>query len=100
MEPNTVDSPGSRRRRDHPLGQTQVLVLRLLADEAKSVRTLANDWPGLTEARVTGALWRLADRGLVDRQAPHGVNEWHLSSRGREVELALLDGDDEDNDDA
>ena len=78
--------------------------MHLLALEPKTVRTLSNDWPGLTEAMVTGALSRLADRGYVDRRAPHGFYQWHLTDRGvaaeremvREKALAGVDEDDWD----
>jgi DNA-binding HxlR family transcriptional regulator len=90
------------RRSQRPLGRTQVLVMHLLALEPKTVRTLSNDWPGLTEAIVSGALSRLADRGYVDRRAPHGFYQRHLTDRGvaaeremvREKALAGVDEDD------
>lgn len=77
------------------LGRTQKLVLHLLAREAKLVRTLAMDWPGLTEASVRTALTGLEQRGLVNRPTYHrGAYKFGLTDRGREVEAALV-GDDE-----
>jgi DNA-binding HxlR family transcriptional regulator len=75
-----------------PLGRTQVLVMHLLADRPKNIRTLANDWPGLTESMVSGALDRLAHRGYVDRRAPYGFYEWHLTDKGVWAEQQMVRG--------
>lgn len=86
------------------LGRTQLLVMQVLslAHRPKGVRQIANDWPGLTESSVAGALARLADRGLVDRSSPHGFYVWSLTAMGgavlREVERRR-GYDDEDLDD-
>lgn len=77
------------------LGRTQQLVLHLLASGGKTVETLAYDWPTLTESSVGNALGRLARRGLVDRQNPHGAYEWYLTDKGRAVEAELVGADDD-----
>lgn len=91
----------SRRRRNSPLGRTQQLVLHLLADRPKSIRTLAYDWPGLTESCVRSAVDRLAMRGLVDladRQGERG-RMFTLTAKGAEIERGLIvDEDDFDGD--
>ena len=74
------------------LGRTQILVLRLLAshDQPPTVRRLAEDWPGLTESAVRGALERLGDRRLVDVVGFDDVaRTWKLTARGIEIECAL-----------
>jgi DNA-binding PadR family transcriptional regulator len=82
-------------------GYTQKLVLRLLAsgDSARSVRQLANDWPGLTESAVFGALGRLARRGLVDVAGwdDYERRTYRLTEKGIKVERELtgLDAEDE-----
>jgi DNA-binding HxlR family transcriptional regulator len=80
-----------RRDRTAGLGRTQILVLRLLADNAKSARHLSYDWPGLTESAARSAVSRLADRGLVD-MAGWDVRDgrtYCLTARGAEVERGL-----------
>ena len=107
-DPSGAQSGARRRRRNTPLGRTQVLVMHLLALGPKTVRRLSHDWPGLSEAMVSGALARLADRGYVDRRAPHGFYQWHLTDRGVAAEremvpekaLAGVDDDEWDDDDA
>jgi predicted ArsR family transcriptional regulator len=86
-------------RRDAPLGRTQQLVLHLLADNSKSVRTLAYDWPGLTENSVRSALERLGMRGLVDLADRHGERGrvYRLTAKGVEVENALIEPDGEED---
>lgn len=81
-----------------PLGRTQKLVLSLLAGHSKSIRTLAADWPGLTESSVRSSLTRLARRALVDVAGfdDYERRTYCLTSRGAEVEASLnldLDGD-------
>lgn len=91
------------RRTRRPLGRTQVLVLRLLANhrQAPSARDLAYDWPGLTESAVHGALNRLGDRGLVDLAGFDGrARTYKLTPRGIEAELELLGDGDEDDESA
>lgn len=91
----STDSPGGRRRRDRAkgLGHTQVLVLHLLADADKSIRTLAYDWPDLTESAARGAVDRLGSRGLVDATGRDDYDRrtYGLTERGREVERRLVE---------
>lgn len=94
-----TDSPVGveRKRRDRlkGLGHTQVLVLHLLADEAKSIRNLAYDWPDLTESAARGAVERLGLRGLVDAAGRDDYDRqtFRLTGRGREVERRLVAGE-------
>lgn len=48
------------------LGFAQKCVLASLADDDKDVRTIAYDWPGLTESSARSAVNSLARWGLVD----------------------------------
>lgn len=86
--------------KSRPVGETQKLVLQLLASSQrnrKSVRTLAFDWPGLSESQVRGALTRLESRGLVKRVGYHAGSYFYgLTEKGRELEAQLTGlGEDE-----
>lgn len=78
-----------RKEPGEGLGRTQVLVLRLLGEDAKSVRTLSNDGFGLSAGAVRGALDRLGRRGLVDRRFSYDELVYLLTKEGAEVEKAL-----------
>lgn len=84
-----------------PLGRTQKLVLHLLALQPKSIRTLAYDWPGLTESAARSAVERLGLRGLVDVTGRHGEagRVFTLTAKGAAVERDLIDLDEDDLDD-
>jgi DNA-binding HxlR family transcriptional regulator len=75
-----------------------VLVLQLLANGPKSVRTIASDGFGISESSARSTLERLGRRGLVDRKYSYRELEYHLTSEGAEVEQTLsgLDEDEED----
>ena len=87
----------SRRHDNAPLGNTQLLVLRLLAnhEHAPTVEDLAHDWPGLTESAVGSALRRLGRRSLVDVAGitafRGNARTYKLTEKGRALELAALD---------
>lgn len=85
------------RDRGVGLGRTQILVLHLLAQDAKSIRTLGYDWPGLTESAARSAVNRLGDRRLVDAvgRDDYDHRTYGLTDRGREVEAALVDASDD-----
>lgn len=70
------------------LGRTQRLVLLLIGDDAKSVRTLAYDHPALTESSARAAVTRLFDRGYLDRAYRGSVMHYHLTAKGRAAEQA------------
>lgn len=76
---------------ERPLGRTQVLVLRLLADGPKSAQTLGYDWPGLTESSARSAVMRLARRGFTDMAGWNAYNQrtYCLTEKGAEVERSL-----------
>lgn len=86
----------ARRAPGVGLGRTQVTVLRLLAMDAKSVRTLAYDGFGLSESSARSALDRLGRRGLVDRRFNRDDLVYFLTSDGAEVERSLLALDDDE----
>lgn len=70
------------------IGFTQQAVLTSLAAEDRSVRTIAYDWPWLTESSVRSAVKRLEWRGLVD------VAGWDGQSRTYKITdkgLTVLD---------
>ncbi len=85
------------RDRTKRLGRTQGLVLQLLAlrDRPPTIRDLATDWPGLTEASVRSAVNRLGDRGLVDVAGFDAIatnaRTYTLTADGRRAEMALTD---------
>lgn len=85
------------------LGRTQVLVLQLLANGAKTCRTLGYDWPSLTEESARSTVDRLGGRGLVDAvrfEPGSGAREFGLTELGEGVERAVsqLDPLDEEDD--
>jgi ATP-dependent DNA ligase len=90
--------PKKNREPSKGLGRTQVLVLQLLANGPKSVRTIASDGFGISESSARSTLERLGRRGLVDRKYSYRELEYHLTSEGAEVEQTLsgLDEDEED----
>ncbi len=74
-----------------PLGRTQQIVMHLLAGNAKSVRRLVHDWPGLTESGVNAAINSLGRRGLVDladRNHERG-RVYRLTDEGADLEKRL-----------
>jgi ATP-dependent DNA ligase/DNA-binding MarR family transcriptional regulator len=88
-----------RKEPGEGLGRTQVLVLRLLYMDSKSVRTLSYDGFGLTESSARAALQRLGMRGLVDREHRQSTREtvYFLTAEGAEVERALTGIDDDED---
>ena len=82
-----------RRDPSRGLGRTQRLVLHLLADRPKSVRTLLLDWwPRMPESSIRSALYSLGRRSLVDAAGwePNGGRTYALTDKGREVERELV----------
>lgn len=82
------------------LGHTQILVLRLLAEDSKSAQHLAYDWPGLTESSARSAILRLAHRGLVDMAGFDGMRRTYcLTEKGAATERSLNVGVEDEDDD-
>lgn len=82
----------AHRDRSKNLGRTQILVLHLLADGPKTVRTLGYDWPGLTDSAARSAVNRLGDRSLVDATGWDGAGRMYgLTECGEAVERSIVD---------
>lgn len=83
-------------------GRTQVLVMRTLAENVRSVRRLAVDLPSLTESSVRSAAMRLVDRdlaGFADGES-RDARTFALTAKGRAVLAAIEAGDLEERVDA
>lgn len=77
------------------LGFAQKCVLCSLAGDECDVRTLAYNWPGLSESSARSAVMSLSRWGLVDAARFEGRSRlWTLTDRGREY-VAILFGDDD-----
>ena len=81
------------------LGRTQKQVLASLAmHRSASVRTLAQDWPGLTESSVRSAVHRLGGRSFVDVAGwdDYGCRTYALTEKGTRFENDVNIGDDDE----